>query len=145
MLLKKLHNKKGFTLMEGMIVIIIIGICVAIWGFHGRDHIKLSMMNEAKMFIDKIVAQEKIYRANQGAFKPTPGTGAVGGMEDLYINTRSNTYFKTFKIIVPAGTTGTLIVEIYPNTKKYPDMNGYYIRGVYNAVKDTVEYHEFFG
>ncbi len=140
-----LYNRKGFTLMEGMVVIIIIGICVAIWGYHGRDHMKIAMMNEAKMFIDKIISQEKLYRADNGVFIATPGSSKYNTFESLYISTKSNKYFKTFTITVPPNTTGTVIVELYPNLSKYPDMNGYYIRGIYSAAKDTIEYHEFYG
>lgn len=140
-----LHNKKGFTFMESMIVIILIAICVAIWGYHGRDHIKISMMNEAEMFVDKVIAQEKIYRANNSTFIATPGDAKYNAFDPLLINSKSNKYFKTFRIIIPPGTTGTIIVEVYPDTSKYKDMGGYYVRGIYAAYKDTIEYHEFYG
>ncbi|MCR4662595.1 MAG: hypothetical protein K5622_01745 [Endomicrobiaceae bacterium] len=133
--------------MESMVVIIIIGICVAIWGFHGRDHIRISMMTEAKMFIDKVIAQEKMYFADKGNYSINAGTdtGEVEKLDNIYINTKSNKYFKTFKVIRPANTRGTIIVEVYPDTTKYKDMGGYYIRGVFTADKDITEYSEFFG
>ena len=141
----KMLNNKGFSLMESMVVIIIIGICIAIWGYHGRDHIKIAMMSEAEMFVDKIIAQEKIYRANNGVFIATPPGESYTTFDPLFINTKSNKYFKTFKITIPPGTMGTVIVEIYPDIAEYPDMNGYYIRGIYASYKDTIEYHEFYG
>jgi len=140
-----LNNKKGFTIIESIVVILIVGVCLAIWGFHGRDHMKIAMMSEAKVFIEKVISQEKMYRANNGAFIATSGTAKVDTFEPLYINTKTNNYFKTFKIIKPANTLGTIIVEVYPDTTKYPDMSGYYIRGVYNAGKDIVDYDEFYG
>lgn len=133
--------------MEGMVVIILIAISIAIWGYNGRSHIKISMMSEAEMFVEKIISQEKLYRANNGSFIRTPGTGKYNSFESLYISTKTNKYFKTFRIIVPEGTgvIGTITVELYPDTAKYPDMNGYFVRGVYYLSKDTIEYDEIYG
>ena len=138
-----LKNKKGFTIVEGLVVVVIIGVCIAIWGFHGRSHMKISMMSEAKMFIDKIVAQEKIYYANNGSFLNT-NNKTLNVLEKIYISSKSNKYFKTFKITTPSGKN-TLIVEVYPDTTKYKDLNGYYIRGIFVLGMDTVEYNEFYG
>jgi prepilin-type N-terminal cleavage/methylation domain-containing protein len=139
-----LKNKKGFTILEGLVVVVIIGICVAIWGFHGRDHMKISMMSEARMFIDKIVAQEKIYYANHGEFINT-NNKSVNVLGTIFISAKSNKYFKTFKILTPEGKTNTLVVEVYPDTKTYKDLKNYYIRGIFVLGMDTVEYNEFFG
>ena len=144
-----LKSKKGFTFMEGMVVIILLGICILIWGYTGRDHIKISMMSEAEMFVEKIISQEKLYRADKGIFIPTPGSGTYNSFETLYISTKTNKYFKTFRIIVPkpeeTSIVGTVTVELYPDTTKYPDMNGYFVRGIYYSSKDTIEYDEIYG
>lgn len=144
MLGKILKNKNAFTFMEAMVTVIIIGICVAIWGFYGRDHTKMSMMTEARVFIDKIIAQEKMYYADNGTYVDTNGL-VVSKIDPLFIDAKENRYFKTFRITRPTGTLGTVIVEVYPDTNKYSDMVGFYVRGIYLAEKDIIEYNEFYG
>lgn len=131
--------------METIIVVIIVGVCLAIWGFHGRDHVRIAMMSEAKVFIEKIISQEKIYKANNGTFIATSGTGTVDTFDPLYVNTKTNKYFTKFKITKPSGTVGTVIVDVYPDTTKYSDMENYWVRGIYTADKDIIEYHENYG
>lgn len=138
-----LRDKKGFTMMELIVVIVIVGVCLAIWGFHGRDHIKIAMMSEAKVFIEKVISQEKIYRANNGTFIATSGT--VDTFDPLYINTKTNKYFTKFKIEKTPGSVGTVVVDVYPDTTKYKDMSGYWVRGIYTTDKDIIVYHENYG
>lgn len=140
--MKKILNNKGFSLVESVLVIIIFSIIVLIWGFYGRDHMKIAMMNEGRMLIEKIVGQEKMYMSEKGSFIKTPGDNPVNKMDELFIDTRTNKYYKTFKI-----TTGPdiLLVDLYPNTEKYPDLNGFSVRGVYKTINDKIEYHENYG
>ena len=136
--------------MLAMVVIIIIGICVLIWGFYSRKHTKVAMMTEGKMFIEKIVAQEKDYYASKGFFYEQTGTGTLSSSDDLFINTNQNKYFKTFRVTRPTNSTGvktlgTVLIDIYPDTVKYPDLAGYSIRGIFLADKDLITYDEKFG
>ena len=147
-----LSNNKGFTLIEAIVVIIIFAIVVLIWGFYGRDNIKLAMMNEAKMFIGKIVAQEKIYFSNKGAFLKTPGDGAVSKMDELFLDTRSNKYYKTFKITTEIQSitstsykTPVLKIYVYPDKTKVKDLENYYVEGTYKSVNDKIDYTEHYG
>ena len=145
MINKILKEKKAFTFIEAMVIIIIIGICVVMWGFYGRDHIKVSMMNEARMFTEKIIGQEKIYYADHGCFYKTPGLLSVTRVDELSIDAKENKFFKTFKITRPANTLGTVIVDLYINSNKYKDFEGYTIKGIYLADKDTIKYDETYG
>ncbi len=145
MLNKILKEKKAFTFIEAMVIIIIIGICVVMWGFYGRDHIKVSMMNEARMFTEKIVGQEKIYYADHGCFYRTEGLHPVQRVDILSIEAKENKYFKTFKITRPASTLGTVVVDLYIDSTKYRDFTGYSIKGIYLADKDTIKYDETYG
>jgi prepilin-type N-terminal cleavage/methylation domain-containing protein len=145
-----LSNGKGFTLIEAIIVIILFAVIVLIWGFYGRDHVKIAMMNEARMFIEKIVAQERIYFSNKGTFIKTPGDGAVSKMDEIFIDTRSNKYYKTFKIIIGTETVGsdktaTLKIFVYPDTTVVGDLENYYVEGFYKNINNKIEYIENYG
>lgn len=146
MLYKTINNNKAFTLMEAIIVIIIVAIAVAIWGFYGRDHMKIAMMTEAKMFIDKIVAQEKIYYANNGDFVDT-GENTVTELNQIFINAGQNKYFNNFEIMAERvdGIVNFLKITLKPNLDKYEDLSGYYIIGLYSLEKDTIVYDEYYG
>lgn len=145
MLNKILKEKKAFTFIEAMVIIIIIGICMVMWGFYGRDHVKASMMNEAKMFIEKIVGQEKNYYAENSVFYATPGSSAVSSADPIFITTKENKYFDKFKITRPGTTLGTLIIDVYIDSSKYKDFSGFSIRGVFTADKDLITYTETYG
>lgn len=145
MLNKLLKGKNAFTFIEAMVIIIIIGMCVLMWGFYGRDHIRVSMMNEARMFTEKIIGQEKIYYADNGYFYRTAGSDPVLKADELAIDAKENKYFKSFKITRPAGTLGTVIVDLYINSDKYKDFVGYTIKGIYLADKDIIQYDETYG
>jgi hypothetical protein len=53
-----------------MVVVIIISVLVLLWGFYGGDHMRIAITNEGHMFIEKIIAQEKMYRIRKSAYFP---------------------------------------------------------------------------
>lgn len=147
----KIKNNKGFSLMEAMVVIIIIGICVAIWGVHGRDQIKISMMSEARSFCDRVVAQEKIHYANNREYvlsKGESGTAsgdpvAVTKLNPLFIDAKENKYFNKFTIKAPKK--GVLTITMHPDTNRYSDMKNYSVVATYTFEKDVITYEEIYG
>lgn len=143
MLYEILKNKKAFSFIEALIVIIIIGICILIWGFYGRDHIRVAMMTEAKMFTEKIIGQEKVYYADKGCFFDSKLL--LTKSDILFVDTKENKYFKSFRLTRPKSTLGTVIVDLYPDTAKYPDMGSYSIKAVFMADKDIIDYQETYG
>ncbi len=92
--MKMLKNRKAFTLTELIVTIAVMVVLVVTWAFYGRGHVKFAMMNEGRLFIDKIVAQEKMYFNDHGAFLDT---GYVTSSDPLYINVKENKYFTKFK------------------------------------------------
>ena len=62
------YNKKGFTFIEVMIVIVIVSVLSVAWFFTGKGHVSISMTTEARAFIEKVVAQEKKYRVKESRF-----------------------------------------------------------------------------
>ncbi len=147
--MKMILNNKGFTLIEAVVVIVIFSIVVLMWRFYSRDNVKIAMMNEGKMFIEKIVAQEKFYMSEKGTFIKSPGTSAVSKMDELFLDTRSNKYYKTFKIdfTVVSGTTKShkLTINLYPDKTIVKDLDGYYVTGTYTSANDKIEYEEHYG
>ena len=86
-------NNLGISLMECMIVIIIIGVMLLIWRFSSKNHIRIAIANEGRAFVEKVVAQERIYRTNHAGFLPVAKTAKNA---DLKINTYDNKYFSKF-------------------------------------------------
>ena len=100
---KFLLNKLGVSLMEVMVVIVIIGITLLIWKFSSKGHVKLAIVNEGRMFVEKVVAQEKMYRARTGGFKAISNSN---NDIDIMINTHDNKYFKTFNVALTSSGAG---------------------------------------
>ncbi len=122
--------------MEVMVVIIIIGITLLIWKFASSGHVKLAIVNEGRTFIEKVVAQEKMYRAGKGngSFKPISTATKVDN--DIMINTYDNKYFLTFK--VTNVTTAGFNVIVVGSGKA----NGINITGAYTAADNNLSITE---
>jgi len=128
-------NNFGISLMECMIVIIIIGIMLLIWRFTSRGHIRIAIANEGRAFVEKVVAQERIYRANHSNFDFFSTTRENS---KLNINTNDNKYFSTFSV---DNSKGSFRVVVYgtDGTKA----SGVQIIGIYNTSTNglTIEEH----
>lgn len=114
--------------MEVMVVIVIIGITLLIWKFASSGHVKLAIVNEGRTFIEKIVAQERIYRANYGNF--ATGTN-ITKETAIDINTNDNKYFKRFTI---EDTSQGIDVIVHGSGKA----DGINITGVYTAANNNL-------
>ena len=75
-MLKRLMNKKGFTLIELMIVVAIIGILAAIAIPNFLNYQCKSKQGEAKQNLGSLSKNEEAYRAEYDAF--TENTAAMG-------------------------------------------------------------------
>ena len=139
MLKQILKNEKAFTFVEAIVVIVLIGITVLIWGFYGRGNVKTAMLTEGKMLIEKIVAQEKEYYAEKSNFL---AVGETSSKPELYIDLAQNKYFTKFSVSVSGNN---LTIKLKVNTSKYSDMSGYNVTGIYQADKDIIKYAETHG
>ena len=136
-------NVKGFTFIEVMVVVVIIAVLAGAWFFSGRGHLKIAMANEGRALIDKIVAQEKIYRVQKTEFYLTKDGGEYinkDSSKELKVDTKQNKYFKTFKIIENAGGRG-IQVEVYPDDQDV-DLSGVSVTGIYRLDSDQIQYIE---
>ena len=132
-----IKNKKAFTLIEALMVVVIVGISVLVYAVYGRGNVKSSMLTEAKMFVEKIVAQEKAYYSDKNTFFTF--STETQKRDELFIDLKENKYFKKFKV-TKSGTN--LIIKLSPNTTKYPDLAGYYVQGEYDPGRDIIKYIE---
>jgi prepilin-type N-terminal cleavage/methylation domain-containing protein len=96
-----LSNKKGVTIIEITIVLLIIGILVVGWSFSEKGHYETAYREEGRALIQDIAAKEKIY-ATQHRNQYYVQIDTVSYIEtgDAYMNidARKNRYFKTFSI-----------------------------------------------
>jgi len=142
-------NVKGFTFIEVMIVVVIIGILASAWFFTGKGHMKVAMANEGRALIDKIVAQEKIYRVQNSDFFVTTSSARLEFSPELKVDARQNKYFKRFNIARTTDSFGTrtregVVVTVYP-AEGDVDLRNVTIVGTYRLQSDDVNYVENLG
>ena len=99
-------GNKGFTLVELVIVIVIVGILSIVAVPIYRGYTRKSMLTEGKSLISAIEKQEKIYYVEFANYLPVSATSTA-----LDIDARANKYFTSFQVTVngvsfTAETTG---------------------------------------
>ena len=89
-----IKNKKGFTLVELVIVIVIVGILSVISVPIYRGYVEKAMMTEGKVLIGAIAKSQLAYHVEHGYFFDTPGWTSYS--RELDIDTSANKYFYEF-------------------------------------------------
>ena len=89
-----IKNKKGFTLVELVIVIVIVGILSIISVPIYRGYVEKAIMTEGKILINAIGKSELAYHVKNDCFYSTEGK--VENDDILDIDARGNKYFKNF-------------------------------------------------
>lgn len=134
-------NNKGFSFVELVVVIVIVSVVIVIWGFTGGNDVKRSMLTEGKMFIEQVIAQERLYLAEKSEFWVSVGTVTVA--DALNISTLQNKYFKVFKVS-SSTAADILTIEVY-STESHT--NKVMIRGVWNSTissDNKVDFYKFY-
>lgn len=96
-------RKRGFTLLEVMIVCVIVGILAAIALPSYSNYVKRTNRSQAKQFLEDIANRQEQYRLDQRAYTATLGAGGLGMTTpaDVAVN-----YTFTPITVVAAGATG---------------------------------------
>ena len=116
-------NAKGFTFIEVMVVIVIVAILAASWFFTGKGHLRIAMATEAKVLIDRVIAQERNYMTRHSTFFVTD---TVEYSRELNVDARQNKYFKRFKTAGGKVTGSGVILDgikvvVYPSDEDLSD------------------------
>ena len=123
-------ESKGFTLMEVLIVIVILGVIAGLAIPSYTDQMEKSRAEEARAALYAIYTAEKIYFASRGTFWGAPGTGIVtyagGGANDfnkyLNLNLAPPKYYPISYITTANGGT-TFIAVATRWTGKFAKIN----------------------
>ena len=118
-----MKNEKGFTLIELMIVIAIIGILAAVAIPSYQNYTKRAKASEAKVMLDAIRTHQESYRAENNKYVDTLATIGFSTTNRYYYTYRMSaaaTYSTAFRAVaVPNGTgTGTGLVGKWELTNK---------------------------
>ncbi len=91
-----MKRAKGFTLVELVIVIVIVGILSIVAVPIYRGYTRKAMGTEAKSLLGSIQTAQKVYYAENSVFKTV--TGPTSFDEELDVDARSNKYFTGFTV-----------------------------------------------
>ena len=145
-----ISNVKAFTFIEVMIVVVIIAILAVVGFYSGKGHVKISMTTEARSFIEKIVAQEKMYLIRNSEFFVTGENNRISSSKELQIDSSKNKYFKLFTITTGSAGSGSssddqpmLMVRTFAIDNSN-DLENFSIEGIYNLETGRLEYEENF-
>ena len=104
---KFLKSKKGFTLVELMIVVVIVGILASVAVPMYRTNVKKAMASEGVALMGTVRTAQRVYFAEHQTYC------ASANVADLGVDTSGNKYFASFSITTATGaaftatTTGT--------------------------------------
>jgi len=89
----RIHNRKGFTLIELMIVVVIIGILAALAIPRFMQATTKSKQSEAKQLLKQVYTMERAYRQETGLYSlnlNTIGVEIMNGNRYAYVVTSAN-------------------------------------------------------
>lgn len=99
-----MKNKKGFTLVELVIVIIIVGILSVVAVPIYRGYTVRAMASEGKALMGSINAAEAVYYTQWGCYAKV--TTETAFTKWLGLDVRANKYFKKYKITTGSFSSG---------------------------------------
>lgn len=124
----KIKDKRGFGLIETIVVIIIVAILIVVAVSVKTTAFKKAAMKEGMQLIETIDVQTRLYRAQNGTF---PTTSRVGRSSQININASKNKYFKEFDLAYVSGNNFT--VNVYGSDM----VSGVTMRAVINSTTSS--------
>jgi len=103
---KKKNNKKGFTITELAVVLVIVAILALVAVPIYRRYVREAVANEGRALVGEIAAAQEIYFARYGRF--FHGTAGMSFSDLFGVDARRNRYFRFF--YVSATDTGFTVV-----------------------------------
>lgn len=91
-----MKNKKGFTLVELVIVLVIIAILAIISGILYRGHVQKAKMVEGKTLLNTVADALDVYYSEHEKYLNMSDFAST--RSDLMIDARPNKYFNMFKV-----------------------------------------------
>jgi len=97
-----MNNKKGFTLVELVIVIVIVGILTIVAVPIYRGYTRRAMATEGRALLGSVATSQRVHYAEHGAWLTVTETSFS---EALDVDARGNRFFTSFNV-VPGGAIG---------------------------------------
>ena len=108
----KTQMKKGFTLVEMMIVVAIIAVLAGVAIPQYNKYVKKSETTEALRFMKQIIDAEIIYNSHSGSFLAIDTTDADDtGAEKIGFDAPTEGQFKYYKATACSGTVPGIVVQ----------------------------------
>ena len=99
--MKNKQRKRGFTLVELMIVVVIVGILASIGVPIYRTYTRKAMAAEGRSLVGAISSAERVYYAENGQYYLVPAPTSFD--TTISVDARGNKYFQTYTVTGQVG------------------------------------------